>query len=55
MPVVDDDGQIVARDMVTLRWTFDERITDGYYAAQALSLFAEYMKDPAQFESAMDP
>jgi pyruvate/2-oxoglutarate dehydrogenase complex dihydrolipoamide acyltransferase (E2) component len=41
------NGAIVARPVVTLRFSFDERVEDGLYAARSLKLFAERVEDPA--------
>jgi len=43
------DGALVARPMVTLRYSFDERVEDGLYCARALKLFAERVEDPASW------
>lgn len=40
------NGAIVARPIVTLRYSFDERVEDGLYCARALKLFAERVEDP---------
>lgn len=42
------DGSVRARDVVTLRYTYDERIGDGFTAAMGLRRFAELVEDPAQ-------
>jgi hypothetical protein len=42
-------GAIVARPVVTLRYSFDERVEDGLYCARALKLFAERVEDPASW------
>ena len=34
---------------VTLKFTFDERVEDGLYAAQSLKLFAQRVEDPASW------
>jgi len=34
-PVVCDDGSVGSREVFTLRYTYDERIEDGFYAARA--------------------
>jgi hypothetical protein len=47
---VDEHGQVVARDVVCIRYTFDERITDGFYCAQALGEFAETLQTPMVLE-----
>jgi hypothetical protein len=41
------DGVLVAKSVVTLRFSFDERVEDGLYAARSLKLFAERVEDPA--------
>lgn len=41
------DGAVVAKSMLTLRFTFDERVEDGLYAARSLKLFAERVENPA--------
>ena len=43
------DGAVVARPIVTLRYSFDERVEDGLYAARALKMFAERVEDPASW------
>ncbi len=43
------DGAVVARPTVTLRYSFDERVEDGLYAARALKMFAERVEDPASW------
>ena len=54
-PVVDENGQIVVKDIVMIRWTFDERVTDGFYAAQGLAVFEKYMRDPSALERVVVP
>ncbi|NUR94831.1 MAG: hypothetical protein HOV67_06165 [Kribbellaceae bacterium] len=44
-PVV-HEGQIQARQMLPLRWTFDERIEDGLYAARSAELLRHRLEDP---------
>ena len=34
--VVDDDGVVRGREILPLRYTYDERVEDGFYAARAL-------------------
>lgn len=45
-PVVDEAGQLVVHDVVNVRYTFDERITDGFYTSTALERFRQYVEDP---------
>jgi len=40
------DGEITVRPIVTLRFTYDERIEDGLYARRALDLLREMVEDP---------
>lgn len=44
-PVV-HDGQIQARQILPLRWSFDERIEDGLYAARSAELLRRRLEDP---------
>ena len=45
-PVVDENGELVIHDVVNIRYTFDERITDGFYTSTALERFREYIENP---------
>lgn len=45
------DGIPIVRDVVSIKFTFDERITDGLYCARSLALFKSYVTDPARLES----
>jgi hypothetical protein len=49
-PVVDGD-RVTMRPQVTIRYTFDERVEDGLYAARSLKLLAERIEDPAAWLS----
>lgn len=40
------DGQIVAKRIATLRYTYDERVEDGLYAQRALERLRTYVEDP---------
>lgn len=40
------DGRIEARKVVDVRYTYDERIADGWYAARSLELFEGWVEDP---------
>lgn len=44
---VDEDGTTEVRDAVQVRWTFDERINDGFYCAHALKDVQRVFEDPA--------
>ncbi len=45
-----EDGELAVRTVAQMRYTFDERIADGYYAARTLELFKAYVEDPAQLD-----
>ena len=47
-PVVLDDGSVTSRERFTLRYTYDERIEDGFYAARALEFLAALLENPAR-------
>ncbi len=46
IPVVTDDDRIEPRDVVKLKYSYDERIEDGLYCAKALELLKGYLEDP---------
>jgi hypothetical protein len=45
-PVVLADGSIASREVFSLRYTYDERIEDGLYAARALERLAGTLENP---------
>jgi hypothetical protein len=45
-PVVAADGTIVAREVFELKWTFDERTEDGFYAARGLEHLKDLLENP---------
>jgi len=46
-PVATDAG-VVAEETLLVRWTFDERIDDGFSCARSLRLAQEIVEDPAR-------
>ncbi len=51
-PVVHDDGSVGSHEVFTLRYTYDERVEDGFYAARALERLAACLTDAAQLGAA---
>lgn len=49
-PMVDKDGNVVARDIICVRYSFDERIIDGFYCARAMQEFADTLQTPEVLE-----
>jgi pyruvate/2-oxoglutarate dehydrogenase complex dihydrolipoamide acyltransferase (E2) component len=49
MAVIGRDGQPTSRDTVSARWTFDERINDGFYCATALRIPQRIIEDPKRY------
>lgn len=49
-PVVTPDGNIEVRPMVTVRFSFDERVADGLYAAKAMVHFKRLVEKPWRLE-----
>ena len=47
--MVDEHNQPVARDAVSVRWAFDERINDGFYTDSSMKICQELMEDPEPF------
>ena len=43
------DGQVVVRPIVTLRYSYDERIEDGFYAQRALDELKRKVENPETF------
>jgi hypothetical protein len=46
VPVVDEQGEVVARDCVNVVHTLDERATDGFYYARTAEVFRQLVADP---------
>lgn len=46
-PVVRADGTVASEEVFVLRYTYDERIEDGFYAARALERLAALLASPA--------
>jgi len=49
IPVVEAGDKIGVREVVEMRWSFDERINDGFYCALALRHFARVLEDPDKY------
>jgi hypothetical protein len=49
--VVSESGETQVRDVVTLRFSFDERVADGFYCARSLELFQRLVENPQLLES----
>jgi hypothetical protein len=50
-PVVLENGELVVHDVVHIRYTFDERITDGFYTSTALERFRHYIETPTLLDA----
>ncbi len=46
--VVDDRGRPAVRDIMTVRYSFDERIHDGFYGIRALEIFKRLVENPEE-------
>ena len=53
--VVDAGGAPAVREVVSLKYSFDERITDGLYCARSLDLVKGWLEDPAALERPLVP
>jgi len=51
-PRVHDDGRVDSHEVFVLRYTYDERIEDGFYAARALEALAAHLADPTALSGA---
>ena len=47
-PFVREDGTVTSREVFALKYTFDERTEDGFYAARALARLRELLERPEQ-------
>ena len=47
VPIVFENGSVGSREVFKLRYTYDERVEDGFYAARALERLAACLGDPA--------
>ena len=52
--VVTDRREIEIRPIVTVRYTLDERIIDGYYAARSLDVLRDWIENPWLLETPED-
>jgi 2-oxoacid dehydrogenases acyltransferase (catalytic domain) len=43
------DGKPEVREVVRLRYSFDERINDGFYCATSLGIVQEFVEAPERF------
>ena len=48
VPVVGEDGQVEVREVMPVRFTYDERVEDGLSARHGLEAMAEVLEDPAR-------
>jgi hypothetical protein len=53
--VVGENGEPVVRDVVSIKYSFDERITDGLYCAKSLDIFKRWMADPDALDRPLAP
>lgn len=50
-----EDGKPAVREAVKVRWSFDERINDGFYCAASLDIVRAYVEDPELFATQPEP
>jgi hypothetical protein len=50
-PLVQADGSLAVRDVVVMRWTFDERIADGMYCVKSLELLQQALEQPQTWDA----
>jgi hypothetical protein len=48
--VTRDNGEVEIRDLVSIKWSLDERAVDGFYCARTLDLFKEFIANPEVLE-----
>jgi pyruvate/2-oxoglutarate dehydrogenase complex dihydrolipoamide acyltransferase (E2) component len=47
--VVPIRGGTEVRELLSVRWTLDERVNDGFYAARSLRIAQDVLEDPERF------
>jgi len=47
-PCVRDDGSVTSREVFAIKYTFDERTEDGFYAARGLERLRYLLEHPAE-------
>jgi len=47
-PFVREDGSVASREVFALKYTFDERTEDGFYAARGLERLKHLLEHPAE-------
>jgi hypothetical protein len=52
LPFVDGHGALQTRPGISIKYTFDERITDGWYCARSLDLLKGYIENPRSLHAA---
>jgi hypothetical protein len=55
VPVVLSDGTVGAREVFVLRYTYDERVEDGFYAGRCLDQMKHWLENPEQLLGARAP
>ncbi len=53
-PLVAEDGSIAATEIYVLKYTFDERTEDGFYAARGLERLAHLLEHPEEMAQAVE-
>ena len=48
-PFVEEGDRVVVSDGLAIRWTFDERIHDAFYAARSLQIVKRVLEHPTRF------
>jgi hypothetical protein len=46
---VEPPDKVIVKEVVEMRWSFDERINDGFYCATALKHFTRVIEDPERY------
>ena len=53
--VVTESGELAVHELVKVRYSFDERISDGFYTSTARERFREYIENPSLLEGQEPP
>jgi hypothetical protein len=49
-PIVNEEGEIVIRQIMDVVITYDDRVSEGFYGAKAMYLFKDFVEHPEQLE-----
>jgi hypothetical protein len=52
--ILKSDGTVERRDKMKLTFTYDDRITDGFYCARAIDMLGDFIENPEKLETPLE-